>query len=253
MQPPCAAASSSSGLVLPPGSPIRDGSEKGSRANAPPEDAEHPHLARAAVLEAVDEPGRQVDARAGAQVSGLALDVERALTGKDVDDLVVLVEMVGGAPDRDVADELGHRLAAVLRLGEQRELASRSRRAALAPRDDRVSCRRGQRIFDQHGQDIEALRRLDLPRRPACDEDTGPRLELQPLVADRDDRAAGEDVEHLVALVVAALAASPVGTQQALPELGHGEERRHFLAGRLRLDAVAHRATLYGSRPSSPA
>ena len=34
-QPPCAAASSSSGLVLPPGSPIRLGSENGSELNAP--------------------------------------------------------------------------------------------------------------------------------------------------------------------------------------------------------------------------
>src|SRR2546429_1568697 len=35
MQPPCAAASSSSGLVLPSGRPIRDGSEKPSSLNAP--------------------------------------------------------------------------------------------------------------------------------------------------------------------------------------------------------------------------
>ncbi len=46
MQPPCAAASSSSGLVLPSGSPTRDGREKGSCANAPDSGVERARAAR---------------------------------------------------------------------------------------------------------------------------------------------------------------------------------------------------------------
>ena len=294
-QPPCAAASSSSGLVLPPGSPTREAREKGSRANAPlsassvpaprarfpsqptcavrsmcgirrprnggggavgvvglgrragrPEDAEHLHLARAVVLEAVDEPGGQVDARAGAQRRARAVDMEGAFSREHVHDLVVLVEVVGCASGRDVAAELRHRLAAVLRVREQRELASRRCRAAVAARDHRVARRRGQRLLDEHGQKLQAVGRLDLPGRPARDEDAGPRLERQLVAADRRHPAALEDVEHLVALVVAVLVASPVEAQQALPELGNGEERRDLRAGLVGLDAVAHRASLYG-------
>ena len=62
-------------------------------------------------------------------------------------------------------------------------------------------------------------------------------------------RAALEDVEHLVALVVAVLVACPVEAEQALPELGHGEERRDRSIGLLRVHAVLHEASLYRCAP----
>src|SRR5581483_1663817 len=58
-----------------------------------------------------------------------------------------------------------------------------------------------------------------------------------------------EDVEHLVALVVAALAAGAVEAQQALLELRHREERAQRFGGVLGLRRVLHAASLYRSIP----
>src|SRR5439155_269248 len=144
-------------------------------------------------------------------------------------------------------------LAAVLRVREQRELASGGRRAALGARDHRVACGRGQRLLDEHRQELQTFGRLDLPGRPARDEDAGSRLELPLLAADRGRPTALEDVEHLVALVIAVLVACPVEAQQALPELGNGEERRDRSIRLLGLNAVLHRTSLYGCGSASEA
>src|SRR6201999_1400394 len=111
------------------------------------------------------------------QRRALSVDVESALAREDIDDLVVAVEVVRRAPGGDVADELGHRRAAVLRVRQQAELPSGGRRAALASRGEGVARRRRQRILDEHGEELQALSRLDLPRSATCDEDPGPRFE----------------------------------------------------------------------------
>src|SRR5713226_5930226 len=152
-QPPCAAASNSSGLVFPSRCAMRVASEYPRSANAPlpavsspaprarfpsqttsavrsirgtvlpllrdggrrsvrviglgrrtggAEDAEHLHHAGAVVLEAMHEACGQVDGRAGAKRRRLTADVKRARALEDVDDLVVLVEVVGRAAHGDV-------------------------------------------------------------------------------------------------------------------------------------------------------
>ena len=65
------------------------------------------------------------------------------------------------------------------------------------------------------------------------------------LSADRRDRAPLEDVNHLVALVVAPLLTLALEAEEALPELGHAEEWRDRFGLLRGLDAVLHRANLY--------
>src|SRR5262249_42297365 len=132
----------------------------------------------------------------------------------------------------------------------QRELASCGRRAALAARDHGVTPGRGQRLLDEHREELQALRRLDAPRRTARDEDADPWAELQLLPADGRDGAPPEHLQHLVALVVAVLVASAVEAQQSLLELGNGEERRDGPTRLRRLHAVPHEASLPVCCPS---
>src|SRR6185437_15954114 len=102
----------------------------------------------------------------------------------------------GRASRRDVAAELRVRLAAFLRLRQQRELAAGRRRPPLAALDHRMRRGRRQRRLDENREELEAVRRLDLPRRATRDEDAGPRLERALLAANGRRPAAIEDVEH---------------------------------------------------------
>ena len=104
-------------------------------------------------------------------------------------------------------------------------------------------------LLDEPGEELQTVRRLDLPRRPTGDEDAGSRSELELLAADGRLPIALQDVDHLVALLVAVLLTRSVEAQQALLKLGNGEERSDLLAGFRGLDAVAHTASLYRCAP----
>ena len=225
MQPPCAAASSSSGLVFPSGIADAGGQrerqlrERAARRVERPraagdvplpadvrgaldvrhydstgtcrggavgvvrlgrrtggrEDAEHLHLSGTEVLERVDEPRGQVEARARRERCALVSDMEGAFAGEDVADLVVEVEVVRRAAGRDVADELRHRRAAVVGAREEVELAAGRRDAALARADHGVRRVGGERILDEHREDEELVRVVDAPRGAARDEGAGAR------------------------------------------------------------------------------
>src|SRR5205807_5583692 len=96
-----------------------------------------------------------------------------------------------------------------------------------------------------HRQEQQALRGADAPGRAARHEDGRPRLEPVRLSADGRDPAPLEDVEHLVALLVAPLLLVALEAEEALPELRDVEERRDRLPRLRGLDAVPHRANLY--------
>ena len=127
--------------------------------------------------------------------------------------------------------------------------SSENSRPAVAARDHRVARRRGHRLLDEHGKKLQVVGRHDLPGRPARDEDAGPRLEFSRLVAYRCDGAALEHVEHLVTIILAVLVACPVEAQQALSELGNGEERSDRPIRLLGLQAVLHETSLYRRAP----
>ena len=156
----------------------------GRRARRP-EDAEHLHLAGAVVLEAVDEPRRQVDARAGAQRRALAVDVERALAGEDV----ARPRRSGGSGRARARPGCSRRTASPTRSRSPGCASSVNSRPAVAvPRSPLAITAwlavAGERLLDEHGEELQAVGRLDLPRRAARDEDAGPRLELLRLAAD---------------------------------------------------------------------
>src|SRR5258708_39361242 len=71
------------------------------------EDAEHAHLGRSGVLQAVRQSGRQV--QAGARAKGMlgAADVRCAVTLEYQPDLVVRMAVFRRAPRRGLAYELG--------------------------------------------------------------------------------------------------------------------------------------------------
>ena len=184
-----------------------------------------------------------MEARARAQRRALAVDVEGALAGEDVDDLVVAVEVVGRAPGRDVADELRHRRAAVLRLREQRELAAgRRRRRARRVAITAWLAVAGQRLLDEHGEERRPSADSTLPRRPARDEDAGARLELVRLAADgRLPRCPRGRRAPRRARRRGRSPPAPVEAQQALPELGNVKSGVTGSPVSLGLDAVLHR------------
>ena len=98
-----------------------------------------------------------------------------------------------------------------------------------------------ERILDKHGQQQEAVRRLDAPRGAARHEGACSRLEPGRLAADRRVPTALEDIQHLVPGVVAPLLARAVEAQQALLELRAPHEWGDRPAGPPGLDAVAQR------------
>ena len=291
MQPPCAAASSSSGLVLPSAAPMRVGSENSrpEKAPVPPEMEPTPRATfpshttsavrsilgissprsgrrqrcrrgsrpprasrrggrrrapaicvRAGVLEEWTSRAGRWTHVAGAQRPALAADVQLARAVEHVDDLVVLVEVVGRAADGDVADELGHGAAADLGRGEQPELAPR-RRAAALPLDVDERVRRavggsGSRTrTERMSRPAASSTRHGVPRATKTPVPGG---EVVALAADRRHAVPRQDVQHLVRVGVAPLGRRPREAQHALVELGAAalgaEERR-------RLDAVVRR------------
>src|SRR5438270_13493485 len=72
-----------------------------------PEHRDQAHDVLAGVLQTMNGARRQLEARAGADGAAGAANVKRALAVEDVNDLVVRVEVLGGALGGDVADELG--------------------------------------------------------------------------------------------------------------------------------------------------
>src|SRR5438067_13146879 len=114
-----------------------------------------------------------MDARSRNEGRGLATDVQYAAPLEHVDDLVVAVEVVRGANDGDIADELRCRRAPEVGRGEQPELAARGRRATLdrVDRHHRVRPAVGrERVADEYREHPEAVRVVDLPGRSPGDE-----------------------------------------------------------------------------------
>ena len=154
----------------------------GRRAGGP-EDAEHAasRRARRSRGSARGRAGRCTHVP-GVERRGLAVDVQRAVALEHVDDLVVLVEVVGRAADRDVADELGHRRAAELGRREQAELAARgrgrrSRRSSTATTAWRRAVGR-QRVAHEHREQLEPVGVVDPPGGAAGDECRRPGREV---------------------------------------------------------------------------
>src|SRR3954464_1816808 len=145
------------------------------------EDAEHPHVVSAGVLEAVLDERRKMDAAALPERRLLAAEVEEPLALGAVDRLVVHVAVRCGPARRDRPDELGHVDAADVLVDEEAELAIGARlqhRLLRGPHGPAVAGCMPCLLGRAHGHEHELVRagvlhRVRLARR---DEDARVRL-----------------------------------------------------------------------------